>query len=496
VAVEVVPSAASLAATSEFLVTFVGDPLTLMTEDKASITGMVTSTALFSQEAHVAIGIPSRIPGRASLQINAEMANNIFGFAAPLGRVVPDTIVSLRFLPGTTSPLQPPIPLTAPLTPTLNLTFPSSLQMRFVRGQILHPDGRPYAGEAYPARVSFDHVLVSNVVAPDPTGAFTLLVPPDATPAAPDDLVTLTIGVDDNSQDIPILIIGPVSLATLSGPATPVVAPHVYTMPAFSPVTPVTVRVMGDGKGQAGYTVRLRAEIPAAEGVARYERFAMTDSHGEATILVIPGTADIPVLYRASIEAPGDASFPYASLCVADLAIAIGPDGTIPELEPFNLSAKLELVGSVSDDTSAPVADARVTATQMGGATVCVDSTTPNTVSATTTANGIYQLLVEPGTYRLDVKPAAMSAWPRLTQTDPVTVSHATVFPIRLPAREIVEGTVKGPDNATLLPGASITIFQVFCQSAPCPAGTPPPVVLAETQTNSSGYFRAVLPAP
>lgn len=497
VAVEVTPSSTSLAATTERVgLTLAGLSLDLVADEEASIAGTVTSMVPFTKEAHVAIGIPSRIPGRSNLQIDAEMAMNQFGFTVPKGRVGMETTASFLFLPGmTTVQIQPPILLKASLTPSVNLVFPMTADLTFVRGRLVGADGNPLGGDAYQARVSFNGVPVSNLVAPDSTnGSFTLLVSSKTIPMAPDDLVQVTIGTADNPDNAPLLITKAISLATLGEPATPVGAARVYTMPTLLPPAPVTVRVTADGKGQSGVTVRLVTDdIPTADGgVAHYERKAVT-AHGEATMLVIPGREGAPLLYRASIEAPTDDLFPYASQCVGDQLIAVGPSGEIADLEPFVLLPKLALSGSVSDATAAPVSGAYVTATQRGGANECSDSTPSRVVSTTTGANGTYLLLVEPGSYHLEVVPPASSAWPRVTKDLPSPVTHARVVPIQLPEGEVVKGNVFASDMYTVLPNASIKIFQVCCQSAPCDCTTEP-IVLAETQADANGSYQAVLP--
>jgi hypothetical protein len=74
-----------------------------------------------------------------------------------------------------------------------------------------------------------------------------------------------------------------------------------------------------------------------------------------------------------------------------------------------------------------------------------------------------------------------------------VTVSHNTVYPISLPAGQVVQGHLTTSDMATNLPSANITIFRVFCQSIPC-VDSRPPIAIAKTQTDKYGLFTTVLP--
>jgi len=112
----------------------------------------------------------------------------------------------------------------------------------------------------------------------------------------------------------------------------------------------------------------------------------------------------------------------------------------------------------------------------------------------TTDASGKYTLMVEPGSYRVDVEPSASSPWPRLTEDGDlaVVVLQDTVHPIALPAGEVVEGTVTASDQSTPMPGASVTVFDVSCRSVPC-EGTMSPSVLAKGITDMTGTFRLVV---
>jgi len=498
VAFSVAPPASSKAAQTELLdVMLLGQPISLTLEDKATVSATVTSeVTLFAQEAHVQVTIPSDIPGQAPLQFGTEMAKNTFTFSLAESRVVKNANASFLFTPGITAQTQPPVLLRRPLAPMIELTFPTKTELIAVNGQLVDPNGVPFVGESYRAQLSHQRTLVSNVITPEATamGVFRLLVPPAGLLADTDDLVTLTIGTADNPQNVPQFVSSPeVSLATLAAETKD--RPRIFVMPAYLQPTTATLHVTGGGRDQAGVTVRFRTEIEAPPyGKAVYQRTAMTDADGQATVLLIPGPVGAPLHYQVSLQAPADDTYRYSSKCVPDLAVALDDTAALTTLTPQALDQKLSLSGSVRDSTDSPVMGARVIATQIASSTSCSDPDLlgSNPVSAPTDAMGNYYLYVDPGTYRLDVTPPPNSAWPRTT-LDAVTVAHHLVRPIQLPAGEAVEGTVMASEG-TLLPDSKVSILGPVCPSTPCPAGTPY-VVLAEATTDMAGYFKAVIPA-
>jgi hypothetical protein len=257
--------------------------------------------------------------------------------------------------------------------------------------------------------------------------------------------------------------------------------------------------VTANGEPQNGVTAHFHTVIPSSTGgAATFDAAAVSNEQGLIEVALIPGTAADPRIYAVAIEGPTDPKYMYAPLCIPTLAVNVGDDGAPLALPPVTLTQRFQLSGSVSDSKAAPASGATVKATQMatGGVdATCGGGASAPSFSTITDANGNYFLLVDPGTYQLDVDPPAMAAWPRLTDATGVIVSHPTVYPISLPAGQAVEGTVVASDMVTPLGLAKITIFQVFCDSPPC-SGFPPPVVLAQTQSDINGAFATVLPLP
>lgn len=500
VAFSITPPGSSRAAQTELpdrMLT--GQPVTLVLADKATVSATVMSEAtFFPREAHVQVTIPSRIPGQTPLQLGTEMANNMFTFSLAQDRIRMDTEASFLFTPGTTAQDRPPVLVPAPLATAIELTFPAKTELIAVNGQIVDSNGTPFTGDGYRAQLSHERRLVSNVIAPDVMGIFRLLVPPKGQLEDINDLVTLTIGTADSPMDEPQFVSSPeISLATLAAETKD--RPRVFVMPEHLPATLASLHVTGNGRDQAGVTVRFRTEIDApAYGKAVYQRTAMTDAQGYAYVPLIPGPVGAPLLYQIALQGPADDTYRYSSRCLPDVPVALDETGALPALAPIALDPKFSLSGSVRDSTEAPVMGARVIATQITPSTACSDPDLlgSNPVSAPTDAMGNYYLYVDPGTYRLEVTPPPSSAWPRMTEdgAGAVTVVHNVVHPIELPAGEAVEGTVMASDG-TLLPDSKVSILSAVCQSVPCPAGTET-VVLAEATTDAAGYFKAIIPAP
>ena len=519
--VEILPPSDSAFARTEYSsITFVGASVPLNLDSTAMVSATVQPAVLptmYSSDAHVQVTIPSRMPGRAAQQSFVEMAMDQFTFnvgASRLGTVTGGFL----FTPGTTSAQgQPPIPLSAPLTETIAFTFPTNDQMTVIHGQLVDDQNNPLAG--YLARALYQGPQgqqVSNTFPVLSDGTFALLIPPGAVPTA-NDTITLTMTppaktvmssstppagstqqATTSIVDLPQFVSGPVSLKSLTT-QTP---PPVYVLPAFTPATaqfPFSFIVVADGQPQSGASIRftMNAPLPGG-GTAYYQASATSDITGTASVLLVPGTVDQPISYQVMIQGR-DATFGYASQCNLAYPISLDANGNLPAPAVFTLLPKVQLSGTVSDSMSAPAVNAVVSATQTSGVTDCgMDATPPPVASTKTGSGGYYTLLLDPGTYRLEVDPppSAMVNYPRtvLDGTSAVTLGAALVHNIPLPAGNVAMGQVFAPDGVTPIPMASVEIFEVFCREANCGA-VQPPVSLALVTTDSTGSFQTVLPA-
>lgn len=505
-AVEIVPPTSSTAAPTELpAVTFQGDGVSLTADATATISGMVqpqtTSTLPYSTEAHVVVTLPSRIPGRPALQVaTPEMVMNKFTFGLGSSRV--DTVVgTFDFLPGTaSSQSQPPIPLTAMIEPYLSFTFPAKDEMTVIRGQLVDDQGRPLGGYLARAFSVAQGAQISNTLPTSAVdGSFGLLIPPGAVPAG-SDAVTLTLTPPADTAlsppvvDLPQFVSVQTSLAQLA--AETQVAPHVYVLPAFAPSSAqpqFSFLVLGDdGQPKSGLTIQfVMTTAVSADGSAKFQASATSDGSGMVKVSLVAGTPTNPLSYEAIVQAPSDGSSGSGVQCIPALPIFVDPTGGLSPPITITLAPKVQLSGTISDSLSAPAVGATVKAMRTSGMAGCPDAMSP-AVSTTSGSGGDYRLLVDPGTYTIDVDPPPKATYPRVT-LDGVTVSTALVRNIMLPEGQVAMGTVLGPDGAPIA-GASVELFKSFCKEAACGA-TQPPVSLAKVQTDAQGGFQAVVPA-
>jgi len=512
--VVILPPSDSLAARTERPnVVFLGDKVPLTLDATTLVSGIVgpsSTPAMYSEDAHVQVAIPSRLPGRVDQQITTEMAMNQFMFGVGSSRI--DTVTaSFLFTPGTNAQSQPPLTLTAMLEPTIEFTFPPSEEMVVVHGQLVDDQDVPLSG--YLARALYQGrqgQQISNTSTTMVDGTFTLLIPQNAVRPA-NDAITLTltppaktlIAASSNQPattivDLPQFVSGPVSLKSLSGLTTPTV----FVLPAFIPATaqsPFPFTVLADGQPQSGVSVRFTMNVPLPGGGSAYFQSSTTsDSGGVASVPLVPGTPTQQVSYQVMIQGR-DGMFDYASECIPALSWNLDAAGNPPPPVTFTLTKKVHLSGTVSDAMSAPAVNAQVTATQISGVTDCgANATPPPAVSANAGPGGDYLLNLDPGTYRIEVDPppASMVTYPRtvLDGANAVTLSAAMVRNISLPAGNVAMGVVNAPDGVTPVPMASVEIFEVFCREANCGA-VQPPVSLALVTTDATGSFQTVLPA-
>jgi hypothetical protein len=512
-AVEILPPNGSASAQTELLgITLTSGQLTLAADDKTTVVGTVHHAAQdpYSAQAHVKATIASRIPGRANLQLETDMAG--FAFALDVGTSRLGTNAAVLFIPNPQTPGEPTIPLTVQLEPEVTLTFPLVSDLTTLRGQVLDASSNPLPG--FTAQVLWAGQPVSNVTTTDDTGSFSLLVPPGAVSLPPNDLVSLSISNADPTANSLQLMTSPTSLKTLAA-ADPTAPAPVYLMPPYAvtpgpveffvqPATPIPTdggasdAVDGGVQALSDVSVRFRTTLAAPSGTAVYVQRAVSDGSGAVAVPLIAAAVDVAQDYQIAIQPPPGTSEPasaYAAQCIAALPLTIGAAGQAPAAQTVVLLGKLSLTGTVTDSTGAPAAGVTVNATQTSSAGGCQDATLAPPVSTTTDTMGRYSLLVDPGTYIIDSDPPAGASWPRLTEggSAAVVVAADLVHDIGLPAGEVAIGTVYASDGATPLPMATINIFAVLCQSAPCPDATAP-VLLARTQSDLNGQFRAVVP--
>jgi len=495
-----------------------GTAIQVVLDSNVSIMGTVTQPTIvgtdnqptmeYSSEAHVTVTVPSKIPGRADLQITTDMASNMFMFAVGSSRVMPGVPAKFTFTPGSslmTNQTQPPIPLSVDqLMPMLSLNFPDRSQMMLIIGRLVDDQLQPLAN--YTTRAFYNDAQISNVSPTGTDGSFTLLIPPLAVANNGVDNITIVmappqdLNVTPPANELPQFRSNPVQAKELS--LETAVQPHQYTLPAFLPTTaqpPFPFIVMANDQPQAGVTVTFTMSQPVSpDGAAYFQASGVSDASGAVNVPLVLNPATASATYQVMIQGPADSTFGYAFQCIPALTVGLDPSGEPPAPFTFVLTPKVQLSGTISDSMAAPAVGARVTATQTSGVTACgTAATAPKPVQATSGKGGDYNMMVDPGSYQLDVDPptSPMASWPRVTLSGPdngVTLTGDMVRNITLPAPQFIEGYVDAPDG-TPVPMADVQILEVFCREANC-GPTQAPVTLAQVKTDASGTFQAVIP--
>src|SRR4029077_19288813 len=135
-----------------------------------------------------------------------------------------------------------------------------------------------------------------------------------------------------------------------------------------------------------------------------------------------------------------------------------GGSGTPPVAAQLALPAKATLSGTIRSAEGGVVSGVAIAATRtaVDPTSNCGSSIVAASSSGISNADGSFQIMVDPGTYRLDFDPPAGAAVPRLTQTGVVVSAGSTSMgSLDLPSGELVNGEVHGADGS-LLPSVDV----------------------------------------
>lgn len=499
-ALEIVPRADSAAALTELPYVLLGPDVTnVEAETKLAVTGMTVDVdgGLFAPDGHLSFEVPSRIPGRPRLQIETELARRTFSVAIPGSLLGAEAQVWVTPAPMKTD--RPPVRLKTRFEQPTVLTLPRSAELLTVRGRLIDALSVPMTG--FVARATVGGKLVSNVATTDATGSFALLV---AAASLPDDNRTVTLDLAppaSNNTEFPRLVCRDIALPGANALD--------LKMPAFVVAMPLRFRVLAgevNGKAVADASVRFRTEIPAPPNCAAVvEREKLTDANGEIEVSLIPGSAPEARLYSIMVVPPSDSAYSvYGARCLSDFPVI----GTGSAQEPrygadLWLGRKVKLSGAITGSDGQAAVGVNVTATRLAAANACAAGEGVAGMSATTTRAGQYDLLLEPGTYRLDIEPPTGAPLPRLTLEGEaaVEVTTDTIRHVALPPGEVVEVYVYSKTEPgateTPVPSAAVHVYESPCADSTCDAGgaiPSAPALRAQARTDAHGVFRAVLP--
>jgi hypothetical protein len=361
------------------------------------------------------------------------------------------------------APLQQSLDLKTSAVATLSLSQPKRYEGTLL--QDADANGAP-AGVASAALEFHDaHPIIpgrafSVSVQTDPSGAFAARLPPSVqtlriTPPPP--LPTFTSAVPDgDSKGVVLHLPPPSQLASVSGTL------KLSGLPLpFARVVPV------DGAGQL-------------EGAA-----TVSDASGHFNLVLPPA----PVQYflrigdtpDAATQAPARGPLPAFADDAFGLRTALAGAANTLDVEVGPLPLPATLAGRVVDATSAPIAQARVTAASEGATGWVLTS---STLSA---ADGSFSLPLREGRYLVEALPSDDPAQPALSGVLEVTVSATATQPLVIlcPPKVLAAGRVLRSGGTSLSAGAQVIATRL-------PDGLIGGRTASATATDKNGSFTLV----
>ena len=256
-----------------------------------------------------------------------------------------------------------------------------------------------------------------------------------------------------------------------------------------------------DQKPVFGAIVRAHTVLIIDEsGSSELVRDGTTDMNGNVDLPLLPASNGGSQSYDVSVIPP--AGSPLGISCISGIAINGGQNpgstGTPPVAAQLALPPKATLSGTIFSAAGGAVPGVAIAATRtaIDPTSNCGSSIVAASSSGISNADGSFQIMVDPGTYRLDFDPPAGAAVPRLTQTGVVvTATSSSMGSVDLPSGELVNGEVHAADGS-LLPSVDVRFFRLACSGADQCYGPMrvEPILSAETHSDTNGAFQAVLP--
>lgn len=488
------PSAAAVPAT-----------LDLVAPDEVLVAGAVAVEASADplSRAHVVLTVPPVIGGRPDLvyetQLSMGAASSVPTFGLPLPAGVMGRTGALRVLPtGGDVRTRAPGLISLVIEPSADVALPSKSVT--VRGRLLNVFREPKSGMIVRAFLSGGPSadLVSNAATTADDGTFSLVVPTSLLGAAPSQSVAVEVSpppgntVDPRLTTKPFTVAGNVDLGDLALPAF--AQPNVFRF-AVHGDTP-------DGPAVGRALVRARTQLADdASGITEFVRAGNTDRTGSTDLALLPGLTMALRKFEIAVVPPPDS--PFGIKCIPSFQLAAGGTAMFPASPPvIVLGRRTWVSATVRDARKKPLEGVvvRATRTQVDGAIPCAASVPVDPATATSDANGRFDLFLDPGSYRFDYDPPAGSPSPRLT-TSLVVVAASTStqvsFAQDLPDGALVDGTARDSQGRPL-PYAAVRLFEVACTAPETCTGPArvPPTLRAETRADTTGRFRIVFPRP
>ncbi len=392
----------------------------------------------------VVLAVPSSIPGHGDLTFEAQGTSAGPASSYQLTLAIPAALLgrmgTLSVLPR--APLDRficPFLLGIDLATNAAVMLPGGEDTVTVSGTLGQADPGAGVPVAYQARAFVLDRLVSNVDVVGSDGGFQLRLQRSVATAAAQPVRIELQPVDPTEpalQFVTTLPPGNRGLGNLTLPAYPEPAPFIVPVVDEETDRPVP-----------GVTVMFDAVIEGAVGgQARYSQSAQTDAQGNAMLRLIPGTVRQTRDYLVRAIPPAHSE--SAARCLRAYAVAAVVTEAPRVGAPIKLSRRVALDGRVLRLNGRPAGSVRVRAIAEGdqAAGECGQPLSSAPPEVTSSPDGHYRLLLDPGQYRLEYEPAAGAPLPMATEAGvSLLVSRAHVY--TLPPSVLVEGRVVSPDG-------------------------------------------------
>jgi hypothetical protein len=494
-AIELLPTSDSPAAQTQLAaVGFSSEKTNVLVADaKATITGDLPEGEALIGHSHVILTIQTPIPGHADLQFQTDWLTSMSG-PMPFSLTLPASTLggNATFLLSGLSPAddaQPPENFQVKLGTVNHLMVDHNNY--YLNGTITNPSG------ALVAHALSGGQVISNNFKIQSDNTFRVAIPKQVAQAPSAQPITLEVVPSGSQYSTPRFTTLPITFGAITE-----ITIGTLNLPAIGFATLFRFKVAGpDQKPVVGAIVRAHTVLSSDEnGSTELVRNGTTDANGNVDLPLLPGSNGGAQNYDVSVIPPAGSTL--GSNCMSGIAINGGQNpggaGTTPVAAQLSLPTKVTLSGTIVSAAGASVPGVAIAATRtaVDPTSNCASSIIGSSGSGISNADGSFQILVDPGTYRLDFDPPAGAAVPRLTQTGvAVTASSSSMGPVELPPGELVNGEVHASDGS-LLSSVDVRFFRLACSGADQCYGPMrvEPILSAETHSDANGAFQVVVP--
>jgi hypothetical protein len=494
-AIELLPTSDSSAAQTQLAaVNFSNDKSNILTADaKATITGDLPEGEALIGHSHVILTIQTPIPGHADLQFQTDWLTTTSG-PMPFSLTLPASTLgsNATFLLSGLSPAdeaQPPENVQVKLATVNHLVIVHNSY--YVNGTITNPSG------AFVAHALSGGQVVSNNFKIQSDNTFRVAIPKQVAQAPSAQPITIEVVPSGSQYSTPRFTTPPITF----GSNTEIII-GTLNLPAIGFAALFRFKVAGpDQKPVFGAIVRAHTVLASDEsGSSELVRDGTTDANGNVDLPLLPALNGGNQIYDVSVIPPAGSALGVS--CTSGIAINSGQNpggsGTTPVAAQLSLPTKATLSGTIFSAAGQAVSGVAIAATRtaVDPTSNCGSSIVAASASGISNPDGSFQLMIDPGTYRLDFDPPAGAAVPRLTQTGVVVTSSSTSMgSVELPSGELIMGQVHASDGS-LLPSVDVRFFRLACSGADQCYGPMrvEPILSAETHSDANGAFQVVVP--